>query len=57
MVTINRSDLEKGVVNNILLNVTPTNNLLLNSYFENPTVGLQVLYVLNMHAKFHANRM
>ena len=57
MVTINRSDLEKGVVNNILLNVTPTNNLLLNSYFENPTVGLQVLYVLNMHANFYANRM
>jgi len=35
----------------------PNGNLLLNSYFENLTVGLHVLYVLNMHAKFHANRM
>ena len=55
MVIIKQSDLEKGAVNNLLLNVTPTNNLLLNSYFENPTVGLHVLYVLNMHANFHAN--
>ena len=28
-----------------LSNVTPPNNLLLNSYFENLTVGLHVLYV------------
>ena len=55
MVTVKQLDLEKGVVNNLLLNVTPTNNLLLNSYFENPTVGLHVLYVLNMHDNFHAN--
>ena len=55
MVTIKWLDLEKGAVNNLLLNVTPTNNLLLNSYFENPTVELHVLYVLNMHANFHAN--
>ena len=55
MVTIKQSDLEKGVVNNLLLNATPTNNLLLNSYFENPTIGLQVIYVLNMQADFHAN--
>ena len=40
-----------------LSNVTPLNNLLLNSYFENPTVELHVLYVLNMNAKFHANQM
>ena len=32
-------------------------NLLLNSYFENPTVELHILYVLNIHAKFHANHM
>ena len=57
MVKIKRSDLEKGAVNNLLLNVTPTNNLLLNSYFENPTVELQVLYVLNMYANFHVNQM
>ena len=30
-----------------LSNVTPLNNLLLNSYFENLTVELYVLYVLN----------
>ena len=40
-----------------LKNVTPTNNLLLNSYFENPTVGSHFLYVFNMHANFHANRV
>ena len=36
----------------ILSNVTLLNYLLLNSYFENPTVELHVLYILNMHAKF-----
>ena len=40
-----------------LKNVKPTNNLLLNSYFENPTVGSHFLYVLNMHVNFLANRM
>ena len=40
-----------------LSNVTPTNNLLLNSYFENSTVELHVLYVHNIHANFHANQM
>ena len=40
-----------------LKNITPPNNLLLNSYFEDPTIGLQVLYVLHMHANFHANQM
>ena len=40
-----------------LSNVTPSNNLLLNSYFENLTIELHVLYVLNMHTNFHANRM
>ena len=57
MVIIKQSDLEKGAVNNLLLNVTPTNNLLLNLYFENSTVGLQVLYVLKMQADFHANQV
>ena len=36
-----------------IINVTPPNNLLLNSYFENLTVELHVLYVLFMHANFH----
>ena len=40
-----------------LNNVTPLNNLLLNSYFENPTVELHVLYVRNIHTKFHINQM
>ena len=40
-----------------LSNVTPLNNLLLNLYFKNLTVELYVLYVLNIHANFHANRM
>ena len=34
--------------------ITPPNNLLLNSYFKNLTIGL---HVLNMHANFHFNRM
>ena len=38
-----------------LSNVTPPNNLLLNSYFENPTVELYILYVLNMRTNFHVN--
>ena len=37
-------------------NITLLNNLLLNSYFENPTVGFHAIYVLNMHANFHVNR-
>ena len=41
----------------ILKNVTLTNNLLLNTCFENPTIGLHVLYVLNMHVNFHLNRV
>ena len=41
----------------ILSSVTPLNNLLLNSYFGNLTVGLNVLYVFNMHANFYTNRM
>ena len=36
-------------------NVMPTNNLFLISYFENPTIRSHFLYVLNMHANFHAN--
>ena len=39
----------------ILSNITPPNNLLQNSYFENFTVELHVLYVLNIHANFHVN--
>ena len=38
-----------------LKNVTPSNNLLLNAYFENPTVGLHVPYGVNLHTNFHAN--
>ena len=38
-----------------LSNITPSNNLLLNLYFENPTVELHILYVFNMHANFHVN--
>ena len=41
----------------ILNNVTFPNNLLLNSYFKNLTIGSYVLYVLTMHANFHVNRM
>ena len=40
-----------------LSNITSLNNLLLNSYFENPTVELHVLYFLNTHANFHANQI
>ena len=46
------------VIPNVTLNsVTLSNNLLLNSYFKNPTIELHVLYVLNMFANFHANQM
>ena len=41
----------------ILSNVTLSNNLLYNSYFENSTVKLHVLYVLKNHANFHINWM
>ena len=41
----------------ILSSVTPLNNLLLNLYFGNLAVGLNVLYVFNMHANFYTNRM
>ena len=40
-----------------LSNVTSPNNLLMNLYFENFTIGLHVLYVLNMHINFHINQM
>ena len=43
--------------NVILSNVIPTNNLLLNSYFENLIVRLHGLYVLKMHASFYNNQM
>ena len=36
-------------------NVTILNNLLMNLYFENSTIELHVLYILNMHTKFHIN--
>ena len=38
-----------------LSNVTPPNNSLRNLYFENLTVKLHILYVLNNHANFHVN--
>ena len=37
----------------ILSNITPLNNLLLNSYFENSIIELHILYILNKHANFH----
>ena len=40
-----------------LSNIIPSNNLLLNSYFENLTIRLDVLYVFNMHANFYTNQM
>ena len=40
-----------------LNNVIPPNNLLYNSYFENPTIELHVLYVLNIYVNFHVNWM
>ena len=46
------------VTSNITLsNVTILDNLLMNLYFENSTIKLHVLYVLNVHTKFHTNRM
>ena len=47
----------KVTFNIILSNVTLPNNLLMNLYFENFIVGLHILYVLNMHAKFYTNQM
>ena len=41
----------------IINNVTPLNNLLLNLYFENLTIGLLGLHVLNIHAIFYENQM
>ena len=29
----------------------------MNLYFKNSTIGLQVLYVINMHTNFYTNRM
>ena len=40
-----------------LNNVASPNNLLLNSYFKKPTVGLHILYVFKMHANFHAKQI
>ena len=40
-----------------LSNITSPSNFLMNLYFENFTVGLHVLYVLNIHANFHTNWM
>ena len=39
----------------ILNNIKLPNNLLLTSYFENSTIRLYVLYVLNMYTNFHIN--
>ena len=40
-----------------LSNIILSNNLLMNLYFENFTIGLHILYVLNMHANFHINQI
>ena len=46
------------VIPDITLNIiTPLNNLLLNLYFKNLTIGLYVLYIFNMYANFHINRL
>ena len=46
------------VISNVTLsNVILPNNLLLNSYFGNLTLGLHVLYVLNMHVNFYTNQL
>ena len=42
-------------VNHKLMGVMPPNGFFLNSYFENLTVGLHELYVLNVHTNFHSN--
>ena len=34
---------------------TNTKQINMTTYFENLIVGLHVLYVLNMHVKFHSN--
>ena len=41
----------------ILSNIKSPNNLLINLYFENSTIRLHDLYVLNIHANFHTNRI
>ena len=38
----------------ILNHVAPPNNLLMNLYVKNSTIGL---HVLNMYANFHTNQM
>ena len=38
-------------------NVTQFNKILLDSYFENLTVGFYILYLFNEHAKFHIKQM
>ena len=35
----------------------PPNNLLMNLYFDNSTIGLHILFVLNMYANFHTYRI
>ena len=40
-----------------LSNVTISNNLLMNLYFDNSTIGLHILFVLNMYANFHTYRI
>ena len=40
-----------------LCNITPPNNLLLDSYFKDPTVELHILYMLNMHTNFNINKI
>ena len=40
-----------------LSNITQPNNLLLNSYFKNLTIGLHILHVFNMYVNFYINQM
>ena len=43
------------MIPSVTLSNTPLNNLLLNSYSENHTGRVNILYVFNMHANFHIN--
>ena len=37
--------------------ITPTKKINMTTYFENLTIGLHVLYILNTNIIFHTNRM
>ena len=46
------------VIHDVTLNnITQPNNLLLNLYFKNLTIGLHILHVFNMYVNFYINQM